>query len=76
MLEIVGCSFPIGSVRLSKVANLAVRFGYIFMPYGGGSGRLPDTVLPTVRRGFQEGNNPTVRCGTVKPHQTDRKTAP
>ena len=65
------------SVRFSDVVSSTVRFGATLCPTVrfGAVFRYHQT-YGEVRCGFQEGKNPTMRCGAVnrtEPHRTDRK---
>ena len=77
------------TVRFSEIVKPTVRFGAVFRcrePYGAvrryvyvlrfGAVFGYRQTFGAVRCGFQEGKNPTVRCGAVnrtEPHRTDRK---
>ena len=61
ILEILRC----GSVRFSEIVNATVWFGAVFRSEPYGAVRLYFMSYGAVRCGFQEGKNPTVRCGAV-----------
>ena len=73
ILEVLRC----GSVRFSDVVSPTVRFGATLCPTVRFGAVLRNRqTYGAVRCSFQEGKNPSVRCGAVNRTEPIGKTAP